>query len=279
MLVAQSNSEEEDKKRADEEADAAWLRAKRAAVEGKAQGDEEVMVTSESSSKPKPTKTKKSKDDDEVQVVEKKLSKEEEEDLAWLNKKRSKAGGDADEAKLKPSAIDHVSEVKAWERRRAEKSKTGGVYIPPHKLKELAQTTEDKTSEKWQRMCWDALRKSINGLINKVNTTNIKNIVPEMFQENLVRGRGLVCRSVMKAQMASPTFTHVYAALIAIINTKMPEIGELLLKRVMMQFRRSYKRNDKLVCLACTKFLAHLVNQQVAHELVALQLLDRKSVV
>jgi pre-mRNA-splicing factor CWC22 len=76
----------------------------------------------------------------------------------------------------------------------------------------------------------------------------------------------------MKAQQASPTFTHVYAALVAVINTKMPEVGELLLMRVMMQFRRAYARNDKLHCLACTKFLAHLVNQQVAHELVALQL-------
>lgn len=27
---------------------------------------------------------------------------------------------------------------------------------------------DDKASEKYQRMSWDALRKSINGLINKV---------------------------------------------------------------------------------------------------------------
>jgi len=87
-----------------------------------------------------------------------------------------------------------------------------------------------------------------------------------------VRGRGLLCRSILKAQMASPNFTHVYCALIAVLNTKMTEIGELLLKRVIMQFRRAFKRNDKLVCLACTKFLAHLVNQQIAHELCALQL-------
>ncbi len=73
--------------------------------------------------------------------------------------------------------------------------------------------------------------------------------------------------------MASPNFTHVYCALVAVLNTKMPEIGELLLKRVIMQFRRAFKRNDKLVCLACTKFLAHLCNQQIAHELLALQLL------
>jgi len=29
-----------------------------------------------------------------------------------------------------------------------------------------------------QRILWDALKKSINGLINKVNVVNIKNIVP-----------------------------------------------------------------------------------------------------
>jgi hypothetical protein len=53
--------------------------------------------------------------------------------------------------------------------------------------------------------------------------------------QNLVRGRGLFCRSVMKSQMASPAFTPVYCALVAVINTKFPEIGELLLGRVIMQ--------------------------------------------
>lgn len=32
--------------------------------------------------------------------------------------------------------------------------------------------------------------------------------------------RGLVARSVIQAQTASPTFTHVYAALVAVVNTK-----------------------------------------------------------
>lgn len=98
-------------------------------------------------------------------------------------------------------------------------------------------------------------------------------IVGEIFQENLVRGRGLYCRSVMKAQLASPAFTPVYAALTAVINTKLPENGETLLKRVIMQFRRSYKRNDKPVCTAMVKFIAHLINQQVCHEILGLQLL------
>jgi len=77
----------------------------------------------------------------------------------------------------------------------------------------------------------------------------------------------------MKAQLASPAFTSIYAALTAVINTKLPENGETLLKRVIMQFRRSYKRNDKPVCTAMVKFIAHLINQQVCHEILGLQLL------
>src|SRR5277367_1430158 len=99
-------------------------------------------------------------------------------------------------------------------------------------------------------------------------------IVPELFGENLIRGKGLYCRSIMKAQAASLPFTPIYAALTAIINTKIPSIGELLLSRLIIQFRKAYRRNDKAVCLSSTTFIAHLCDQQVAHEIVALQILS-----
>ena len=73
--------------------------------------------------------------------------------------------------------------------------------------------------------------------------------------------------------MASPGFTHVYSALIAVINTKLPEIGLLVVKRVLIQFRRSFERNNKIVCVATLKMVAHLVNQRVLGEYVALQIL------
>ncbi|PKU70793.1 pre-mRNA-splicing factor CWC22 homolog [Dendrobium catenatum] len=151
--------------------------------------------------------------------------------------------------------------------------KTGGIYIPPHRMAQMMRDVQDKSSEAYQRLSWDALRKSINGLVNKVNATNIKNIIPELFSENLIRGRGLFCRSCMKSQMASPGFTDVFAALVAVVNTKFPEVGKLLLKRILLQFKRSFARNDKPQLLAATKFIAHLVNQQVAHEVIALELL------
>ncbi|XP_066321499.1 uncharacterized protein [Miscanthus floridulus] len=151
--------------------------------------------------------------------------------------------------------------------------RTGGIYIPPFRMAQMMRDVEDKSSPEYQRLTWDALKKSINGLVNKVNATNIKNIVPELFAENLVRGRGLFCQSCIKSQMASPGFTDVLAALVAVVNTKFPEVGRLLLVRVVLQLKRAYKRNDKPQLLAATKFIAHLVNQVVAHELVALELL------
>ncbi|XP_022985613.1 pre-mRNA-splicing factor CWC22 homolog [Cucurbita maxima] len=151
--------------------------------------------------------------------------------------------------------------------------KSGGVYIPPFKLARMMKEVEDKSSIEYQRLTWDALRKSINGLVNKVNATNIKNIITELFAENLIRGRGLFCRSCMKSQMASPGFTDVFAALVAVVNTKFPEVGDLLLRRIILQLKRAYKRNDKPQLLAAVKFVAHLVNQLVAHEIIALELL------
>ena len=58
--------------------------------------------------------------------------------------------------------------------------------------------------------------------------------------------RGLLGRSIVTAQAASPIFTHVYVALVAIVNTKFPQIGELIIKRVIVNFKKGYRRNDKV---------------------------------
>eukprot|EP01121_Diplochlamys_sp_Union-15-3_P017637 TRINITY_DN6247_c0_g1_i3.p1 TRINITY_DN6247_c0_g1~~TRINITY_DN6247_c0_g1_i3.p1 ORF type:complete len:235 (+),score=43.83 TRINITY_DN6247_c0_g1_i3:52-756(+) len=137
--------------------------------------------------------------------------------------------------------IEEVKKTKEEEQKQADLlaslGRPGGVYIPPFKLAMLKKKIEDKNSESYQRITWDALRKSLTGHINKVSVANIKNIIPEVFQENIVRGRGLLCQALMKAQASSPAFTNVYAALVAVINTKMPEIGELLLRRLLDQFK------------------------------------------
>lgn len=153
------------------------------------------------------------------------------------------------------------------------KTRAGGAYIPPAKLREMQRSITDKKSAEFQRMAWEALKKSIQGLINKTNTANIKMIVPELFSENLLRGRGLFCRAIMKAQAASLPFTPIYGAMVAIVNTKLPAVGDLLVRRLIIQFRKSFRRNDKAVCLSSTMFLSHLVNTQVVHEILMAEIL------
>lgn len=177
------------------------------------------------------------------------------------------------EAPSKPLTDEEKQAAAKAEYEKLLNMRSGGTYIPPARLRALQSQITDKTSKEYQRMAWEALKKSINGLINKVNVSNIKHIVPELFNENLVRGRGLFCRSIMKAQAASLPFTPIYAAMAAIVNTKLPQVGELLLNRLVVQFRKAFKRNDKAVCISATTFIAHLCNQQVAHEMLAAQIL------
>ncbi|RNA13990.1 pre-mRNA-splicing factor CWC22 -like protein [Brachionus plicatilis] len=153
------------------------------------------------------------------------------------------------------------------------KSTSIGVYVPPAKLKLLQEAISDKSGAEYQRLSWEALKKSIHGLVNKINIPNISQVVRELFKENIIRGRGLLCRSVMQAQLFSPTFTNVYSSLMAIINMKFPQIGELLLRRLIIQFKTSYKQNRKEQCISTCRFIAHLINQNVAHEILALQIL------
>ena len=148
-----------------------------------------------------------------------------------------------------------------------------GPYVPPH-LRRAQAPPADAASGDAQRLSWEQLRKALNGVANKVNASNLALVLPELFAENLVRGRGLFCRALLKAQQASPAFTPVYAALIAVVNTKLPEVGELMAKRVVVAFRRAFRRANKPAAVALARLVAHLVNTQVLHELAALQLLS-----
>jgi len=79
--------------------------------------------------------------------------------------------------------------------------------------------------------------------------------------------------SIIQAQAVFPTFTPVYAAPTSIINSKFPNIGELVLKQLVLQFKRGFKRNDKPLCISSGTFIAHLVNQCVTYEIIALEIL------
>ncbi|KAJ2349962.1 pre-mRNA-splicing factor cwc22 [Coemansia sp. RSA 2671] len=149
-----------------------------------------------------------------------------------------------------------------------------GRYLPPALKRKMLDAQGSTTNEAGQRASWEVLKKKINGPVNKVNTSNIKDVIVELFSANLIRGRGLYCRSLMRAQSLSTSFTPVYAALTSVINTKLPIVGELLVTRLVVQFRRAFNRDDKDLCISSVMFLAHLTNQRIAHEVLAFQVVS-----
>lgn len=189
------------------------------------------------------------------------------------------------------------SQSQASSNRNAITSGSGsyGIYVPPFRRKELerqaAAEAEKENGEELnnkdaststiatpsiqqQRQKWEQLKKSINGTINRLNTITIKDLIHTLFQNaNLVRGKGLLAKAVLRAATTSPTYAPVYASLLAVVNTKLPEIGELILVRAILTFRRSYARQDRGITMSITNFIGCLFNQGICHELLCLQLL------
>lgn len=143
-------------------------------------------------------------------------------------------------------------------------------------LAHLKDIVGDRSSAYYLVKHWDAYRKRISNLVNHVTADSIKVVVAALLKDNMSDGAGVFTSACLKAQMvAAPEMTPVFAALVAKLNSTVHDIGQLVLKRLLMHWRRAFKRNDKHVLLKATKFLAHLLNQQVAKETLALEIVTR----
>ncbi|KZV57969.1 hypothetical protein F511_12125, partial [Dorcoceras hygrometricum] len=124
-----------------------------------------------------------------------------------------------------------------------------------------------------KRIKWYAMKKRIKELVRNINISNIREIADEVSKEDLFEGRGLFCKAIMKSQMKSPKLTDVYAAFVAIINSSFPDVGFLLVKRVVLKLKQGYYkydgRSNKKKLRLLSKLLAHLVNQSVVSAILA----------
>ncbi len=98
--------------------------------------------------------------------------------------------------------------------------------------------------DKFQRTMFEALHRTFVGLANKVSATNFKSVAVDIFRENVVRGRGLLCQAMINTQQADPDLSPVFAAVVAIVNKEFPSVGMLLLKRLVGSWRRLYRRRN-----------------------------------
>jgi pre-mRNA-splicing factor CWC22 len=78
-----------------------------------------------------------------------------------------------------------------------------------------------------------------------VKKSNVTKIARKLFKYNIIRCRGLLANAIIKAQIGSLSSTPVYAALRSIINSKFPQIGELIYKRVIKSCHDLYMARSK----------------------------------
>lgn len=146
--------------------------------------------------------------------------------------------------------------------------------------KDMLNALEDKVlkdlsgkDDIYQRIKWVQLRRSIKTLVDKLTRENIKEIVLNAFELNLNRGLGLLVREIMKAQLRNRNLTPVYASLIAVLNSKINDIGKLTIARVVLQFRKYFLENRR-DCIGPLVFICHLTNQRVCNEVLILQIIQ-----
>ncbi|CBH18085.1 hypothetical protein, conserved [Trypanosoma brucei gambiense DAL972] len=149
-------------------------------------------------------------------------------------------------------------------------------YIPPHRKR--ASEVESGNSkgpgdETVQHEAWRALGRSITGIVNRVSGENVELSATELFRENIIRGRGLLCRSLMRAQLVNPDITNVLAALVSRVNKEVSTVGALLCKRLVVQWRRLHRRKDWEGLRCVSRFIGwlyvfNIVNVEVVYQIM-----------
>ncbi|SGZ54105.1 CIC11C00000001295 [Sungouiella intermedia] len=125
-----------------------------------------------------------------------------------------------------------------------------------------------------QRQLWIDLRNSINTSLNGLTRKNVADTSLALFNVNILRGRGLLCRAIIKRLLSEPSIAPILASLTCIINSKLPEVGETLVARVVVLYKRGYVENNREMVDTTLQFLCELVLQAVVEDVVILQVLQ-----
>lgn len=125
-----------------------------------------------------------------------------------------------------------------------------------------------------QREAWTELADAVERLVDGATAENIKDTAVSLFELNVVAARGVLVRRVMQRQRQVPLASAVLALLVAVMASKIPEIGNLAVSRVLLQYRRAHRTGLRLMCRSSTELIGCLINQKVCLDVVGLQLLQ-----
>lgn len=136
---------------------------------------------------------------------------------------------------------------------------------------ESAVTMDDDIDR--QKSEWLYMKERMNQLVQNADVSNVESVAGQIMSEDIIKGRGLFCQAILASQSKSPRLSGVYAALVATINSRFPDVGYLLVKRATLQFKAAFDSNHKRRMQTASAFLAQLVNRRVACENLAVTVL------
>ena len=163
--------------------------------------------------------------------------------------------------------------------RRTGPSGAGGVSRPVLGFKKAAASKQqpsgvDPAEMAKQKESFERLNRRIVGAVNRVSSSTIPECVVDLLRGNIERGRGLFAKAVMSTQEANTELSPVLASFVSVVNKEFPDVVRLLLKRLVIQWRRYYRRQHYSGVSATSKFLASLFLFGVIDEGLLLQMLS-----
>lgn len=147
-------------------------------------------------------------------------------------------------------------------------------YLPPfRRRRRRPHGPMPQDPDALQRDAWHQTVQHVHLTLNRVAKHNVAATAKSLFRINLVRARGVFAKSILRLQVGSPGLSDVLAALVAVVNSRMPGVVALLIARVVAQLKTAWEVQDRDLCFATGKFVAALYKQSVVQALVVLQLL------
>lgn len=129
------------------------------------------------------------------------------------------------------------------------------------------------TSMEEQKKSWRLLCTNIVKIVDSTTNENLEKLAYNLFQENLIRGRGILARAIINQIITTGDITPL-AALVCLVNLSMPQTGEILVARCVTLWKKWYLGNDIPKTRKMSCFLAQLITRRVVEDVLALQMLQ-----
>lgn len=110
-----------------------------------------------------------------------------------------------------------------------------------------------------QEKRWNALQNNINTLVSNLTRQNVKQTTIALLGTNIDRGRGVLCRAILRELLKRPQNASTLALLTCNIANFNNELGSLLMARLVALFKRGYTENNRNIVDATTLFLCELI--------------------